>query len=194
MKGAAARSGPSHPCRDGRGRAGDRWRCRPPDLQFSLKTFYESDRRGRTSSPLTACGFCRWQSASVVAGGGVVLLRGTRRSLVLHHSPRLSSRSIGRLRKRVGRTTRNMVLSETRHACPLPLLQVLRACLWLEECLGVTTAGWNALTETVPAPSSANLEPPRVNAFHSRRLELRLVARAVSFAASYCPPVSRAAA
>ena len=40
--------------------------------------------------------------------------------------------------KRLGRTTRTMVLSETRHVAGLTLLRVLRGRLWLATCLGET--------------------------------------------------------
>jgi len=52
--------------------------------------------------------------------------------------------------KRVGRTTRTMVLSETRPRAGLTLLRVLRGGLGLSECLGVTGAGRNVHDETVP--------------------------------------------
>ena len=51
------------------------------------------------------------------AGGGLVLLSGMRSRLLPHGSPRFSYRVRWTGTKRAGRTTRTMVLSETRHTC-----------------------------------------------------------------------------
>ena len=64
--------------------------------------------------------------------------------------------------KRAGRTTRTMVLSETRpQAAGLTLLPVLRGGLGLCSCLGVTMAGRTKQLRLPLVPSFGNLKPRR---------------------------------
>ena len=79
------------------------------------EAFYESDCRGRTSSSLIACGSNPWQSAPSFRRRGPCSSFG--HAVLSFSASFLSSehRSIGRSMKRAGRTTRTMVLSETRH-------------------------------------------------------------------------------
>jgi hypothetical protein len=142
------------------------------------RAFYESDCQERTSSPLTACRFCCWQSAPSFrrrrpcCSFGQAVLSSSASFLSSEH------RSVWTLSKRAGRTTRTMVLSETRHTAGLTLLRVLREGLWLDTCLGVTMAGRNALAETASRTVVRNLEPRRGNV--TRTAASRLLAMSSS--------------
>src|SRR3970040_1346648 len=80
----------------------------------------------------------------LVAGGGHLLLSGTRCCLLPHRSSRVSTDPLDVVRS--ARVARREPWFYLRLGTPagLTLLRVLREGLWLGTCLGVTLAGRNA--------------------------------------------------
>ena len=93
----------------------------PPWRVGNPVSFYESDCQGWTSVPLIACSVCAWQSAPIVRRTRPYAVRSSAvwSFSAWHSSTALASGPVN-VTKRAGRTTRTMVLSETRpHAAGL---------------------------------------------------------------------------